>query len=177
MEELYRNSLRQIGNRLLAELDSQEFSARRGVINELFPFIFEASKRMSGRAIARWLVSNGVKLSAVTIAKALRNPKPYWEEYFERIEPSALTFEKAHDASMEEFLEKPELFELLAGESPKLEIVSREEGPFAFVEYETAVRLLREEWFGLPVGSRETCLSYVSFSEADDEPAGLAAKP
>ena len=61
-----------IGLKLVGHSKSTEFSANRGLVIEMFPFIFEASQRMSARAISRFLKEEqGVKLSYVTITKAL----------------------------------------------------------------------------------------------------------
>jgi hypothetical protein len=79
-----------IGLKLVGHAKSTEFSANRGLVIELFPFIFEASQRMSARAISRFLLEEqGVKLSAVTITKALNDPKKSWNAFFDTIEPSA----------------------------------------------------------------------------------------
>ena len=79
-----------IGLKLVGHSRSTEFSANRGLVIELFPFIFEASQRMSARAISRFLLEEqGVKLSAVTITKALNDPKKSWNVFFDEIEPSA----------------------------------------------------------------------------------------
>ena len=79
-----------IGLKLVGHSKSTEFTAYRGLVIELFPFIFEASQRMSARAISRFLLDEqGVKLSAVTITKALNDPQKSWNAFFEMIEPSA----------------------------------------------------------------------------------------
>jgi hypothetical protein len=79
-----------IGLKLVSHSRSTEFSANRGLVIELFPFIFEASQRMSARAISRFLADEqGLKLSAVTITKALNDPQKSWNSFFDAIEPSA----------------------------------------------------------------------------------------
>src|ERR1017187_2272944 len=79
-----------IGIKLVGHAKATEFSAHRGLVIELFPFIFEASQRMSARAISRFLLEEqGVRLSAVTITKALNDPKKSWNAFFDTIEPSA----------------------------------------------------------------------------------------
>ncbi len=66
------------------------FTAQRGLVDELFPYIYGASKRMSTRAISKWLEeAKGVKLSAVTIAKALRDQDRHWATLCDEIEVSA----------------------------------------------------------------------------------------
>ncbi len=79
-----------IGLKLVGHSKSTEFTAYRGLVTELFPFIFEASQRMSARAISRFLLDEqGVKLSGVTITKALNDPQKSWNAFFDVIEPSA----------------------------------------------------------------------------------------
>jgi hypothetical protein len=87
-----------------------EFSAR-GVLGELFPYVQDASQRMSTRAISRWLAeTHGIKLSAVSISKALRNPDKYWDEYFDTIESAAIHVENVSDVFMKDFLLRGDLF-------------------------------------------------------------------
>src|ERR1039458_10527667 len=79
-----------IGLKLVGHAKSTEFTAHRGLVIEMFPFLFEASQRMSARAISRFLLEEqGVKLSGVTITKALNDPKKSWNGFFDSIEPSA----------------------------------------------------------------------------------------
>ena len=79
-----------IGLKLVGHAKATEFTAHRGLVIEMFPFLFEASQRMSARAISRFLLAEqGVKLSAVTITKALNDPKKSWNAFFDTIEPSA----------------------------------------------------------------------------------------
>ena len=84
-----------VGQKLLAHSKAAEFSAKRGLVVELFPFIFGASERMSSRAISHFLeTEQGIKLSSVTINKALKDPAKNWNRFFDMIEPSARLFEK-----------------------------------------------------------------------------------
>jgi hypothetical protein len=84
-----------IGLKLVGHSRETEFSANRGLVIELFPFIFEASHRMSARAISRFLLEDqGVKLSAVTITRALNDPKKSWNAFFDIVEPSARVIAK-----------------------------------------------------------------------------------
>lgn len=88
--EHQERSASDIGLKLVNHARSTEFTANRGLVIELFPFIFEASQRMSARAISRFLADEqGVKLSAVTITKAINDPKKSWNSFFDAIEPSA----------------------------------------------------------------------------------------
>jgi hypothetical protein len=94
-----------IGLKLVGHSRATEFSANRGLVIELFPFIFEASQRMSARAISRFLLEEqGVKLSAVTITKAINDPKKSWNAFFDAIEPSARAIANWWKAESLEFL-------------------------------------------------------------------------
>jgi hypothetical protein len=95
----------EIGLELVGHARATVFSANRGLVIELFPFIFEASQRMSARAISRFLLEEqGVKLSAVTITKALNDPQKSWNAFFDTIEPSARVIANWHRSESLSFL-------------------------------------------------------------------------
>ncbi len=88
-------SLIDVGHKLVGHSKAAEFTANRGLVVELFPFIFEASDRMSARAIGRFLMEEqSIRLSAVTITRALNDPKKSWLSFFDTIQPSAITTAK-----------------------------------------------------------------------------------
>jgi hypothetical protein len=88
-------SLTAIGQTLARHSHTVKLEEKRGMVIELFPFIFEASSRMSARAISRFLKErHGVQLSAVTVSRALSDLKKSWNQYFDVIEPFAKVFEK-----------------------------------------------------------------------------------
>jgi hypothetical protein len=94
-----------VGPKLLAHSKSAEFTARRGLVVELYPFIYGASERMSAKAISEFLVrERGIKLSSVTINKALKEPARNWNLFFDMVEPSARIFEKGQGDKMSDFL-------------------------------------------------------------------------
>ncbi len=164
--------LKELGSKLVEEARlNEEFSFHRGLINELFPYIFEASKRMSSRGISRWLQENGTKLSAATIAKALRNPQPFWQEIYEDIQPAALIFARAHEEDPDGVLENYELFCHLEHEPAVIEGITRETQQDLFNQYEGACVKLRHNWFSMPSTVRETCLSNASADEDDSASA------
>src|ERR1039457_7248774 len=165
--------LKELGSKLVEEAQlNEEFSFQRGLINELFPYIFEASKRMSSRGISRWLEANGTKLSAATIAKALRNPQPFWQEIYEDIQPAALIFARAHNEDLDAVLESYEFFQHLQAQPPLIEGVTPETNQTLFNEYERACTKLGRDWFSMPSTSKETCLSNVTHDEDDSATAG-----
>jgi hypothetical protein len=90
-------NLTAIGKTLVEHAHKVKLEEKRGVVTELFPFIFEASSRMSARAISRFLKEkHGIQLSAVTVSKALSDLKKSWNQYFDVIEPFAKVFEKGN---------------------------------------------------------------------------------
>jgi hypothetical protein len=177
MERMETN-LRRIGENLVEDSQQGEFSAR-GAISELFPFVFEASARMSSRAISRWLEANGGKISAATIAKALRNSQPYWEEIFGEIEPAARTFAKAHSADMEDFLLDHDTFSYLCSKSPVHDAMTAELASELNGEYHAAVAVLKEDWYSFSARVREACLGSVDVlteKETDGSEQGESEK-
>jgi hypothetical protein len=164
------NLLNDLGSKLVEDsMLHEEFSAQRGLINELFPAIYVASKRMSSRGISRWLAENGTKLSAATIAKALRNPDQYWQEIMDEIEPAAITFENAHNVSAEDFLKDPVVFNGLRTQPPLLNGMSEEVVQKSLREYERACGKLSEDWFSMPAAAIEACLSSAKFGGMESE--------
>lgn len=165
-----KSLLQQLGDHLVEDSKiNEEFSAQRGLIDELFPYIYEASKRMSCRAISRWLETNGTKLSAATIAKALREPAPYWQAIADEVEPAARIFASAHNLDFMDVLTNHDLFFLQSGESPHVEGITNEGAMNSLNEYEKAKAQLREEWFSLSDFAREACLTYAHFGDKEGE--------
>lgn len=69
---------------------------------------------MSSRAIGRWLEAKGTKLSAATIARALRHPEPYWQGLADEVEPAARLFSVAYGIEIHDALESCEIVEATA---------------------------------------------------------------
>jgi hypothetical protein len=105
------SELQDVGAQLVEHARQDAGFSARGVLGELFPYVQDASQRMSTRAISRWLAdTHGIKLSAVSISKALRNPDKYWDEYFDAIEPAAINVENQSEVFMKDFLLQGDLF-------------------------------------------------------------------
>jgi hypothetical protein len=133
-----------IGPKLLAHSKAAEFTARRGLVVELFPFIFGASERMSARAISQFLEKEqGIKMSAVTINKALKDPAKYWNLFFDQIEPAARRFAKGELAPMKDFLFRREYL-LKPIKNPLVNAVAKALVPADVVQ---AVGILRSKWY------------------------------
>lgn len=86
----------EIGKSLSEYSRGAEFTAQRGLVGELYPFLVDASARMSSRAISRFLEKkHSVKLSYATITKALNGPEKYWRIYFDSFLTEAAYIEQA----------------------------------------------------------------------------------
>jgi hypothetical protein len=100
-----------IGQKLFGHSKAAEFTARRGLALDLYPFIFGAGERMHGKAISEFLAKEqGVKLSAVTINKSLKDPNKNWNIYFDQVEPSARVFAKEDKVPIQELLFREQYF-------------------------------------------------------------------
>jgi hypothetical protein len=162
--------MNKIGSELVeSSQETEEFSAQRGLINELFPYVYEASKRMSSRAISRWLADKGVKLSAATIAKALRQPESYWQELADEIEPAATLFGNCRNIDVQDLLTNPEAFSVLAEHPVSPEAVSADAVRNSLNEIQAATDKLRNGWFALPDSAREACLAYAEWGLFDED--------
>jgi len=168
----------EMGEKLAECAQEQEISAR-GRISELFPYIYQASKRMSTRAISSFLVENfGLKLSAVGISRALKDEKRHWEWLAGIIEPPAHVFARAHGVSVRGILDDENAFHGFADKTPT---VSGQDG---YYEYEEAREFLKRRWFSLDQEVRDNCISFVPDDsemgpdemESDEQPAKREAK-
>ncbi len=138
-----------IGLKLVGHSRATEFSANRGLVIELFPFIFEASQRMSARAISRFLLEEqGVKLSGVTITKALNDPQKSWNLFFDMIEPSARVIAKQWRRENLDFLfvERAK-YEDRTGPGTQNALGRVALRLFAKSDFVPADKVLREKWF------------------------------
>lgn len=109
MKETKEVDVAGVGPKLLAHSKSAEFTARRGLVVDLFPFIFGASERMNAKAISAFLEKEqGIKLSSVTVNKALKDPAKNWNLFFDQIESAARTFAAGESVPMKDFLFRKE---------------------------------------------------------------------
>jgi len=131
---------------------------KRGLVVELFPAIFAASDRMSARGISRFLKEkHGVKLSAVTITKALNDPKKYWNQFFDTIEPAVVAYEKWDKSKREQFLFDDKAFEPV--HFPGRDLLRKQLLKFEFAQ---AINELREKWFSIDYRTRMNARPYLA---------------
>jgi hypothetical protein len=111
---------------------------------ELWPFIYGASERMSSKAISDFLEKEqGIKLSSVTINKALKEPARSWNVVFDEVEPSARIIAKEDGISMKDFLFKKQYFSK-PFQNPVLKAAVKS---LVGAEVSQAATILRTKWF------------------------------
>lgn len=136
-----------VGNSLIEHV-RDAVATRPGIVDELFPYIVQASKKISARAIARFLEEkHGVKVSYVTIGRALRNPGKYWNLYFDEIEPHVWIVAEAHDKKLREFISEPEKYQAMLEVKPIYKADNAEDVWKADMEYQHSVSVLDTKWF------------------------------
>jgi hypothetical protein len=160
-----KKDLKKIGNELVKDSRRVRFSAARGVVADLFPFVVQASQRMSTRAISDWLnKKHQIYISAATIAKALREQRKYWAMFFDAIRSSAVCFESAHDVPMEEFLFDRKKFEQMCEKKPTFYVKDPSDpmqGAGAFIDYQISHQVLLRDWFELDDATLEMCKEHL----------------
>ncbi|MEI6166466.1 MAG: hypothetical protein WCS52_04670 [bacterium] len=157
------DKLNEMREGLLEFAESGPSRAKHGLITALFPFIYQAARRISTRAISRWLEeTHQTKISPAGVSKSLREPERHWEGYWELIEPSARIFEAHNPAAMESFLFDRELFEKMAAENQNLEGDNQD-------DYWNAIEALQKEWFALDDKTLSNMWKYVPKVVHDDD--------
>ena len=144
----------------LVEHSEQAPVTTRGLIEELFPYIYVASKRMSTRAISEWLEKeNNVQIGHNTIAIALRKSSEHFERIVDNIYPAANTLEvhcsydpNITNSSKLSFLFNEEHFAQITKDMT----VDLGQGinPGTILH---AIQKIRDEWFALPQEVRDRC--------------------
>jgi predicted nucleic-acid-binding protein len=157
-----------IGEALLHRARQAERSPRE-VLSELFPYIFEASERMSTRAIADWLKNeHDVQISQPTIVRALRNPDKHWQDFADFIEPAARKVESAVDAGIEDFLFDKRIFDhVLEKAAPRAS--STERVVLEWDKLNEAADFMRRKWFSLDEELRENCRRFFNNQEESED--------
>lgn len=167
------NKFTEIGNEMMQYAEQAEFTAQRGLIDELFPFIYMASKRMSLRAITRWLEENHrIEISVNAVAKAMRNQEEYWARLVEDVEPSARIMADAYEVHPSEVLDSFELFKHLEMKAPAVAAEDPDGIEKELRQLAGAVGVIRNRWFSLPEDVRNQCRRHFVgvFFEPEEKP-------
>jgi hypothetical protein len=163
----------QIGSNLVSA--SKEIERTPGeILQELFPYVYEASRRMSARQISKWLEEqHGIQISQPTISRALRNPKMFEDWFTENIEPTARRIVSSLNVSMTELLfddsDNAAYRFALAEDAAKKSLSDGE-----LKEIDEGFAYLREKWFPLSVGTRRALYPEKTQEQWEDERANDA---
>lgn len=149
-----------VGQNLMAHAKTFNPNAKRGLVIELFPAICGASEFLSARNISKFLKEkHGVKLSAVTVTKALNDSGKSWNQFFDIIEPYVEIYEKAEKRKREEFLYDDERFKVWLPNLPARETLRKHLWEF---QVRQAIDVLRERWFSIDLGIRIKAMPYLA---------------
>ncbi len=159
------DTLRNAGRELVEASRGPDVRPPYGIMDELFPFVFEASERMSIRAICRWLESKGVSVSPMTVSRALRKPDVYWQKHAGRVEPWALLVARGQDVDPAQLLFDRNCWEAIRQKHPKL----RKHAAMGDTidAYRDAVKGLAESWFVLSDATMAECRPHFSICEEE----------
>ena len=172
------NEITDIGKELVGYAkDEAAFTAQRGLLDDLFPFIYVASKRMSLRAICRWFEErHRIQISPNAVSKAMRNQEAYWAQIADDVAASARSFADAYDLDPDVVLQHKDYFLNYEGSTPKnLSASNHEELERELRRLATAAGVIRNRWFALPEEAREQCYRHFAgeFGEvAEDRQEG-----
>ena len=156
--------LSRIGNELVSASETVKLSASE-LLTQLFPYVWEASRRMSTRGISRWLGENhGLEISHASVSRALRQAERNWQGFAEFIEPAARIAADAAGQDIETVLLDESLLEHLV-KVPELGGETQEEIAENYEELGEAVTFLRDNWFTLRKPLRNMCSKYFSDAE------------
>jgi hypothetical protein len=109
------------------------------------------SHSQSARAICRFLEEkHGIKVSYVTVGRALRDPQKYWNLYFDSIERRAWNVAEAHDKTLRDFISEPEKYQEMLEGKPVFQFDGKPDPEDLFAaadSYKYSVKVLDEKWF------------------------------
>lgn len=154
----HMNKFIDIGNEIAEYSKKVEFTAQRGLVDELFPFIYVASKRMSLRAITRWLEEHhDIQISINTVANAMRDQESYWAQLVEDVEPAARIVAEAYNLAPFEVLDRFDVFQCLETTTPCVAAQDAAGIEKELRQIAIALGMIRNRWFSLPEEVRIQC--------------------
>jgi len=165
---------------LLRYASEAEGVVKYGRVSEMFPYIYEASKKLGLRAISRWLAEKGEPISPATISRALANSEEHWEALARQIEPHARLLKEGFGFPNYDFLfgpatpthlGVPEEFSALVCkiyyQRQAAGVETTDEELRRKVVAEPCEKYLGQVWYVLSEETREHCRKY--FTNIDSE--------
>ena len=166
-----------VGKKLLSHAAAAEERPLyvRGRVMEMFPYIYEAAKKMGIRSISRWLTDEGYAISPPTISRALAKSDEHLEALVRSIEPHAQQLVEAFHLPNYEFLFGPatgpdrleEFSDLVARTFYQRHAAGVKETDEEFersfecgVYSEPCEKLLSQKWFVLSEETRNYCRKF-----------------
>lgn len=135
----------------------------------LFPYIYEASKKMSVRAISSWLeTEKGIKFSAPSVSKLLRNQERHFRQIAERIQPVSERLSNTLGLEIGDLLfGEPEILDAC---EPKIASASAAHAQAAYSQLTELKDRLHREWHCLSTDVQLRAFQHFEFeTEGDDE--------
>ncbi|VGO21719.1 hypothetical protein [Pontiella sulfatireligans] len=162
------NEFTDMGKELVEQ--SKEVSTARGIMDELFPYIYVASRRMSLRAISRWLEENkNVKISHVSISKALKDSESYFIKVLEEIVPPARFLADQGEISIETILFDADALDYVIQTKFRQQPEPNDKAGWTlYYEGDTAGYILENCWFNLPEEFRAECKRFGQIINEED---------
>lgn len=154
-----------VGRELIEKAATE--SSAPGLLDEMFPYIYVASKRMSVRAISRWLAEEkNIKISHVSLSKALRESEEHFTRIAEAASLAAGVLARAGKMSEEDILFGEDYFETVV--KPHLPFSSADIPEQEVID---AASDLESTWFAYPEEVHEACKRYFTtpIEESQDE--------
>jgi hypothetical protein len=142
-----------VGKELLEHAKAEGLTVR-GALQDLFPYIYAVSERMSTRKISEWLEEkHGITVSFSSVAKALQSAEGYITETASKFYGDAAALDYYIPHSMEfsglDVLSSYSLFLALKLDAPPLD-------NFGIVK--SILENLDKTWFELPDSYRDACM-------------------
>lgn len=164
-------------SRILSEIgrevvETSRETGGRGIVAQLFPYILEASKRLSARAISREFQKRDVKISQVSISKALRDPDRHFEAHFDYVEPAARVIDQKLGFSAKSLLTIMDSFQEAQALYQSGEYLTDDEQLLR-----DAFTILSDDWWSLGEDFRDRCLEHGELADEDEPDAGIELEP
>ncbi len=170
-------NIRAVGNALVEQAENKPSSAR-GMVDELFPYIYAASNRMSARAISRWLEDQQqIKLSYTTISKVLKEADERMLKHFTEMREieNELHFASPDDQSTTLLFNEDVFESRITMGADTASVLLRDECGVSEATYNKLINRIRNEWFDLPEAYRIGCKQFV-LNENENETAENSQK-
>lgn len=158
-----KSNIRNIGKALVEQAENKPSSAR-GMVDELFPYIYAVHKRMSARAISKWLEEEQqLKLSYTTISKVLKEADERMLKHFmeiKAIEDELHLVPYAEQSGSLLFNEDAFESRVSIGKDTA-SVMLRDECGISEAQHNKLINRIQNEWFDLPETYRNDCKRFV----------------